>query len=114
MFYKTILLLLSLLVIVMSAPTSKLLLEPVDVQLEWTNWKTQHKKNYENADEESNRFKIFQENVKKIVEHNKKFQAGEETWSQGLNQFADLTHEEFSKSYLRGVRLPPQPLANPQ
>lgn len=63
-----------------------------------------HGKQYENEEEEANRFTIFKENLNKITEHNKKFETGEVSWSQGLNQFADLTQEEFAKSYLGGIR----------
>lgn len=66
--------------------------------------KVQHGKQYGNEEEEANRFSIFKDNLKKITEHNKKFEAGEVTWSQGLNQFADLTQEEFAQSHLGGLR----------
>ncbi|CAG9768978.1 unnamed protein product [Ceutorhynchus assimilis] len=87
------------------APTSDLLLEPVDVQQLWADWKVQHNKNYDTPEEESKRFGIFQENVKKVTAHNKEYQAGKVTWTQGLNQFADKNQEEFAKTYL-GLRRP--------
>lgn len=43
-----------------------------------------------------NRFEIFKNNLKKINEYNKK--SG--TNLNGVNQFTDLTFEEFSKCYL--------------
>lgn len=39
------------------------------------------------------RFEIFSNNVRKMVEHNRK----KLTWTQGINDFADLTFEEFKK-----------------
>lgn len=67
-----------------------------------------HNKSYPTPEEEASRFKTFEENVRKITEHNKKYQAGEVTWTQGLNQFADQTQEEFAKHNL-GLRRPKAP-----
>uniref|UniRef100_A0AAR5PNG6 Cathepsin propeptide inhibitor domain-containing protein n=2 Tax=Dendroctonus ponderosae TaxID=77166 RepID=A0AAR5PNG6_DENPD len=97
--------LIALVAVVMSAP---LLLEPVDIQKEWTNWKTTHNKSYPTPEEEATRFKTFEENVRKITEHNKKYEAGEVTWTQGLNHFADQTQEEFARHNL-GLRKPEAP-----
>merc|ERR1712196_212188 len=35
-------------------------------------------------------------NLKKIAEHNKLYEAGEETFHMAVNQFADMTSEEFA------------------
>ena len=42
------------------------------------------------------RFKVFQSNLEKIKKHNKK----KSTFTMGVNQFSDLTWEEFKNSYL--------------
>lgn len=60
-------------------------------------------KSYTNPEEEAQRFQIFQNNLKNIRDHNEKFARGEVTYTQGVNQFADLTHEEF-KSRFTGLR----------
>lgn len=60
---------------------------------------------YATPEEEQERFNIFKTNYERIQEHNKKYEAGEVTYSQGINQFADLTHEEFKSRHL-GLRLP--------
>lgn len=49
-----------------------------------------HGKNYESQEEEKKRYGFFQDNLKVIEEHNKKFDAGEFTYSMGINQFTDL------------------------
>lgn len=49
---------------------------------------TEHKKSYD-AEEDRERFEIFKANVKRIVEHNEKFERGEVTYTMGINQFAD-------------------------
>lgn len=63
-------------------------------------FQTKHEKSYANAEEEAKRFAIFQETAKRIAEHNKRYEAGEVTYRQGINEFADLTREEFKKNYL--------------
>lgn len=55
----------------------------------------QHNKLYANPIEERTRFAIFQQNLKEIEEHNKKFEAGEVSWKQGITPFTDWTKEEF-------------------
>merc|ERR1719209_2881164 len=64
-------------------------------------FKAEHDKVYSSAEEESTRFAIFQDNLRKIEEHN---QAGH-SWQLGVTKFADMTKEEFAKTYASG-RLP--------
>ncbi|GAA0175829.1 cysteine protease [Lithospermum erythrorhizon] len=60
------------------------------------NWIENHGKIYETIEEKLHRFEIFKENLKHIDERNKEIT---EYWL-GLNEFSDLTHEEFKKMYL--------------
>lgn len=53
-----------------------------------------HGKSYEDDAEEQKRLKFFMDNVKAVEEHNKKFDAGEVTYSMGINQFSDLGPNE--------------------
>lgn len=57
------------------------------------NLKTLHKKVYDDA-EDAKRFEIYQKTGAEIVEHNKRFAAGLETYTQGFNELSDLTPEE--------------------
>ena len=50
-------------------------------------FKAEHDKVYSNAKEESTRFAIFQDNLRKIEEHNL---AGH-SWQLGVTKFADMT-----------------------
>lgn len=50
--------------------------------------------------EDKIRFNIFQSNVRVIENHNAKYDKGEETYFMKINQFADLTDEEFEAMYL--------------
>jgi cathepsin L len=61
----------------------------------WTDFKRQHNKAYPTMEEESKRFQIFAENHRMIEEHNKQFEAGQHTFTLEMNQFGDLTSEEF-------------------
>mmetsp|Transcript_17167 Transcript_17167/g.15059 ORF Transcript_17167/g.15059 Transcript_17167/m.15059 type:complete len:157 (-) Transcript_17167:642-1112(-) len=61
-------------------------------------WKSQYKKEYESEMEELRRLAIFTENYKKINEWNKQ---SDQTSSVALNQFADMTSEEFAAQLKR-------------
>lgn len=54
-----------------------------------------HGKSYRNGAQENYRYTIFKENLRKINEHNKKLLKGETTFEMGINQFADMTADEF-------------------
>ncbi|XP_072384218.1 cathepsin L-like proteinase [Diabrotica undecimpunctata] len=61
----------------------------------WVQFKVKHNKSYINYVEEQTRFTIFQENLKKIENHNKKYYNGESSFMLGVTKFADLTEKEF-------------------
>uniref|UniRef100_A0A6P7G4E7 Cathepsin L-like proteinase n=1 Tax=Diabrotica virgifera virgifera TaxID=50390 RepID=A0A6P7G4E7_DIAVI len=60
----------------------------------WSSFKATHNKSY-NVIEEQLRFGVFQENLRKIEEHNTKYENGEETYYLAVNQFADWSNAEF-------------------
>lgn len=49
------------------------------------------------------RFRVFRENAARIVKHNSE----KLSWTMALNQFADLTSDEFSAKYIGGFRSAP-------
>ncbi|XVF27513.1 hypothetical protein REPUB_Repub14bG0114100 [Reevesia pubescens] len=55
-------------------------------------WMARFGRVYENQLEKDKRFKIFKENLEYIENFNN---AGNKTYKLGINEFADLTHEEF-------------------
>lgn len=59
-----------------------------------------HTKTYKSLTEEKIRFNIFRSNLRLIEEHNAKYETGESSYYLGINQFSDLTVEEFQKLYL--------------
>ncbi|CDP18154.1 unnamed protein product [Coffea canephora] len=60
------------------------------------SWIQKHGKIYESIEEKLHRFEIFKDNLKHIDERNKDIA----NYWLGLNEFADLSHEEFKKMYL--------------
>lgn len=70
----------------------------------------QHGKSYNSITEEKLRYSIFTENVQKINNHNKKFDKGETTYKMAVNQFADMTEEEFRQHL--GFRKPAKTISN--
>jgi len=56
-----------------------------------------YNKKYSTAEEYQKRLNIFQQNQKFINEHNK----SNKDYTLAINEFADLTHEEFKRSYLQ-------------
>merc|ERR1711962_63662 len=57
----------------------------------WELFKAVHDKTYETEAEDLLRKEIFLNNVQNIEEHNQRFEAGEESFKQGINHFADWT-----------------------
>ncbi|KAK3002459.1 hypothetical protein RJ639_022099 [Escallonia herrerae] len=67
------------------------------------SWMSKHGKAYQSIEEKLQRFEIFKDNLKHIDESNKKTS----NYWLGLNEFADLSHEEFQNMYLGlNVQLP--------
>ncbi|XP_078280320.1 procathepsin L-like [Rhinoraja longicauda] len=63
---------------------------------EWTNWKLQFNRQYTEG-EETNRRMIWESALSYIEQHNREYAMGKHTFTVGMNQFGDLTNEEFNK-----------------
>jgi hypothetical protein len=66
------------------------------VENEFAAFKSKFGKTYETYDEEVMRFEIFQFNFNEISKQNKMMRS----YSVGVTQFSDLTHQEFKDFYL--------------
>ncbi|KAL9238070.1 hypothetical protein vseg_012546 [Gypsophila vaccaria] len=66
-------------------------------------WTERHGKMYHSIEEKLHRFEVFRDNLEHIDETNKKVS----NYWLGLNEFADMTHEEFKQKYL-GLKSGPQ------
>ncbi|XP_037919946.1 protein CTLA-2-beta-like [Hermetia illucens] len=71
---------------------------------EWEDYKSKFNKSYKDAADEQQHREIYVATKAKIAEHNAKYEAGQVTYSMGINHFADLTEEERGR-YL-GCRVP--------
>merc|ERR1712001_123482 len=67
---------------------------------QWEEFKLTFKKGYRNLDQESERKAIFMAHLDAIETHNAKFEAGLSTYKQGINQFSDITFDEFQNTVL--------------
>jgi cathepsin L len=61
----------------------------------WHLWKATHGKAYQSYGEERVRYAIWQDNMRRITEHNA---AGEHTYTLKINKFGDMTGTEFAAS----------------
>ncbi|KAL3274654.1 hypothetical protein HHI36_016034 [Cryptolaemus montrouzieri] len=66
-----------------------------ELEDKWRKFQIDFSKSYKSSIEARKRFLIFEDNLKKIEEHNIRFQNGEVSYTKGINKFADWTSEEF-------------------
>ncbi|CAH1174077.1 unnamed protein product [Phaedon cochleariae] len=67
----------------------------------WADFKKTHGKTYKSLREEKLRYNIFQDTLRQIAEHNVKYENGESTYYLAINQFSDMTDEEFKAMLLK-------------
>ena len=60
-------------------------------------FQNEYRKEYRNSNEKNLRFSIFKNNSKSVTAHNMAYLKGETKYYQKLNQFADMTHEEYKQ-----------------
>jgi C1A family cysteine protease len=68
---------------------------------EFSNFMERFGKRYNTAVETINRFEIFVDNLRGIIRHNSDFT---QNFTMGVNQFTDLTPEEFKMFYVSGMQ----------
>ena len=59
------------------------------------NWAKEQGRQYHTKAEVTKRQAIFMKNYNRMLEHNKEFAAGRVSWARGVNQWYDLTEEEW-------------------
>lgn len=90
--------LLSVLVLAVAANASVEPLREEHYQFLFTQWMEQHGKEYEHESFFS-RYNVFKNNLDTVRAH----EEGEHSFSMAMNQFGDLTFEEFKGTYLTGM-----------
>jgi cathepsin L len=78
----------------------------VELDSYWEEFKRAHNKQYDSQFDFVRRL-IWESNLKYVQRHNMEHDMGKHSYSLGMNQFADLTHEEFKAMYLS--KTPVQP-----
>ncbi|XP_061356421.1 ervatamin-B-like [Gastrolobium bilobum] len=68
-------------------------------------WQKEHGREYGNSGEKANRLQIFQRNLRYINEMNAKRKSPFQ-YRFGLNKFADMSPEEFKKTYTQEIKMP--------
>ena len=64
----------------------------------WQRFKSFHGRKYKNLAEERKRRAIWQENSKFIESHNIDFEKGKYTYHCGMNEFGDMTNDEYKRT----------------
>lgn len=80
---------------VLSRPVS----EDYDMVRKYEDWIALHGRVYQEAAEKESRYNIFKENVKRIETFNANPRNTDSGYKLAVNQFADLTNEEFRAKY---------------
>jgi len=65
----------------------------------WERFQTQYKRAYFDDRESSYRKTIFVNNLRKITQHNVDYESGKHTYTMAMNEFGDLSSEEFKLKF---------------
>ena len=76
-------------------------LDENDEWKQFSNFQERFSKRYENLQELESRFQTFRSNLKNIILHNLDYN---QNFTMGINQFTDLTPEEFKAKYVGGLK----------
>ncbi|XP_013415047.1 cathepsin L1 [Lingula anatina] len=77
----------------------------VELDGEWDSFKSVHSKNYATQEEELYRRRIWESHLDIIAKHNREYDMGIHTFTLGVNEFADMTNEEFVQA-MNGYVMP--------
>jgi len=70
---------------------------------EFTKFQEKFSKYYSNIEELETRFGIFRKNFIEILNHNADFS---QNFTMGVNEFSDLTNDEFKSLFIKGLKTP--------
>jgi cathepsin L len=80
-----------------------------EAKASWQEFKVTYAKNYNTKEEHDRRFEIFNDNLEFI----KNFPAKERGFTVGINEFADMTNEEF-RAQFNGMNVTKNPAPSPR
>jgi C1A family cysteine protease len=81
--------------------TMTTLLDESDEWKQFSNFQERFARKYETLQDLENRFQVFRTNLRNIVIHNLDHN---QNFTMGINQFTDLTPEEFKAQYVGGLK----------
>ena len=88
------------LIIIAVVLISEISCKPAQQEFTWTTYKQRHRKNYTNKGVESKRQSIWQANYDAIKKHNQEADKNVHSYRLTVNQFTDMTVDEFRESWL--------------
>jgi len=74
---------------------------------DFSKYQFEYGKKYTSPKEFTMRKAVFDANLKKIQEHNKMYELGQVSYTMGVNQFTDMTQQEFDE-YVQGLPAVPK------
>jgi C1A family cysteine protease len=77
---------------------------------EWShflNFQDRFHRKYESLEELGHRFEVFRDNFRNIIAHNQGASEYGQNFTMAVNQFTDLTPEEFKAQYISGLQAKP-------
>jgi len=77
-------------------------LDDNDEWKQFSNFQERFSRRYENIQELEARFQIFRSNLRSIILHNLDYS---QNFTMGINQFTDLTPQEFKDQYVGGLKV---------
>jgi len=80
--------------------SSALALSSEQLLAQFSEFQSSYSKVYSSQEEEQRRFLIFSENVLEAERHNR----GENSWTQGINMWSDMTQAEWEETFLTGYK----------
>jgi len=81
---------------------------------EFTAFKEKFNKKYLNEKEDAHRLNVFAHNLRYITNHNNEADEGKHTFRMGINQFTDLTEEEWKQRFTKKQNMKPRPVTKSQ
>jgi len=79
-------------------------------EMSWEEFKNLYGKVYNAIDDDALRKEVYDANVQKIVDHNAK----NESWTMAVNEFADLTQDEFKAKFISKRSMKSDPDGEPE